>query len=66
MYLRWDYLFGAIAFFACFFFEPLLQAVGSQGTVIIICVGLVGIVIIKVVEYKTDDLRRDKDEDEED
>ncbi|MHA2279743.1 MAG: hypothetical protein ACXAC5_02450 [Promethearchaeota archaeon] len=51
MCLRWDYLFGAIVFFALFLFEPLLKAVGPQSTTIIICVGLIGIAIIKAMEY---------------
>jgi hypothetical protein len=53
MPLRWDYLFGAIVFFAVFFFKPLLEAVGPQSMTVIICVGLAGIVIVKVVEYST-------------
>lgn len=53
MYLRWDYLFGAILFFAVFLFQPLLRAVGDLNATIIVCVGLVCIAIVKVVEYFT-------------
>lgn len=54
MRLRWDYLFGGIFFFGVFFFSPLLKAVGPQQTTIIICVGLAGIAVVKVVEYLTE------------
>ncbi len=44
-------------FFALFLFNPLLKAVGPQQTTIIICVGLVGIAVVKVVECLTEDKR---------
>lgn len=57
MRLRWDYLFWGIFFFGVFFFSPLLKAVGPEQMTIIICVGLAGIVVVKVVEYVTEDKR---------
>jgi len=57
MRLSWEYLFGGIFFFGLFFFNPLLKAVGPQQTTIIICVGLVGIAVVKVVECMTEDKR---------
>lgn len=69
MRLRWDYLFGGIFIFAVLFFAPLLKAVGPQQTTIIICVGLVGITVVKTVECLTEDKRyhccEQKDENEE-
>ncbi len=57
MRLSWEYLFGGLFFFGVFFFGPLLKAVGPQQTTIIICVGLAGIAIVKVVECMTEDKR---------
>lgn len=54
MRLSWEYLFGGIFCFSVLFFSPLLEAVGPQYTTIIICTGLVGITIVKVVEYLTE------------
>lgn len=64
MRLSWEYLFGGIFFFAVFFFSPLLKAVGPQQTTIIICTGLVGIAIIKVVENLTEHKQHCQQEDE--
>lgn len=54
MRLRWDYLFGGIFIFAVFFFDSLLKAVGPSQTTTIICIGLVGVAVVKIIEYLTE------------
>jgi len=54
MRLDWSGLFLVIFIFALFFFDPLLRAVGTDYTVLIICVGLLGLTAVKVTENLTE------------
>ena len=52
MRLGWDISCWGLIFFGLFFFGPLHNALGPDRTMIIICVGIVGIAVVKVVEYQ--------------
>jgi hypothetical protein len=51
MILRWSYLFWGGLVCGCFFFDPLLKAVGPEYTTVILCTAFICIVIVKIVEF---------------
>lgn len=62
--LDWSGLFLAIMIFALFLFDPLLKAVGVEYSVLIICIGLIGLTIVKVTENLTEHKSYCQDEEE--